>query len=304
MTTIPNIFEFKSYAPIENILIIGCGGTGAYVISHLSRLLGILNKNNKKMGIENISLFLADGDMVESKNLGRQHFIISDVGKNKASALAERYSNAFGIEINVIPNDIEKLSDFSFLLKMKKNSASGDLVVGCVDNNASRKVINEWFCCDKNNDVDISWRPRFWIDCGNEEKSGQVICGYNPPARGSYGSYKLCPRTFTIDPAALLPAGEFSLPSVAEIYPEIMSGESKLNSELSCAERAISAPQNMQTNVTASTLALNYIQKIILGQGIKSHGVEFSIDNSFTTKFNTPDSFNVISTSRRRSWEK
>lgn len=290
---LPLFVELSGYPKAENVLIMGCGGTGAYIVAHLSRLISVLNQKRQKDN--QIVLFLADGDTVEVKNLTRQHFISSDISKNKAAVLAERYSNAFGIEICVIPKDIEKIEDFSFLESNRRRTEDADLIVGCVDNNATRKLIYSWFGGNENGES-YSWRPKFWIDCGNEERAGQVICGYAPPSRGSYCSVKSNPTSGT--------AGEFSLPCVAECYPEIMNGDNKFNSALSCAERAASAPQNMQTNVTAATIALNYIQKLLIGEGLKSHGVEFSIDNSFTTKLNTVENLSLVSTQRKRYWEK
>lgn len=290
---LPSISTLLNYPRAESVLIIGCGGTGAYVVAHLSRLISVLNK---KWGQDNkIDLFLADGDIVEDKNLARQHFISCDISKNKAAVLAERYSNAFGIEIGVIPSDMEKIEDFGFFTEHRKRAEASDLVVGCVDNNATRKLLYEWFNGKNESDEGYTYHSRFWIDCGNEERAGQVICGYMPPTRGSYSSVKIHPKTGK--------EGEFSLPCVVDCYPEIISAESKFNSSLSCAERAISAPQNMQTNVTAATIALNYIQKVLIGESLKSHGVEFSIDNSFNTKLNTLDNLAFVPTQRRRYWE-
>ena len=65
------------------IVMIGAGGTGGHIVPHLYRLLHTLDRP--------VEVILADGDMVEKKNLVRQNFIASDLGKNKAQALAERY---------------------------------------------------------------------------------------------------------------------------------------------------------------------------------------------------------------------
>ena len=285
MTTLPRIFELNNYQRVNNIIIVGCGGTGAYIVAHLSRFISVL----KEEKAQDIMLTLADGDSVEIKNLKRQHFVKSDVSKNKALALAERYSGAFGIEINIIPKDIETLDDLDVFDKFGSSSWS-NLIIGCVDNNASRKVINSWFLRDDR-------KSKFWIDSGNEDRAGQVICGYSQSSTNNY--------TLKINPlrANSTLVGEFSLPSVAEKYPEILE-DSKFNSQLSCADRAISAPQNIQTNITAATLALNYIQKIILGTSLKSFGVEFSIDNSFTTLFNIEENLKLVKDDRKYYWEK
>jgi hypothetical protein len=97
----------------------------------------------------------------------------------------------------------------------------------------------------------------------------------------------------------------FSLPTVTEVYPEVLKNdEAKFNSQLSCAELAASAPQNMMTNITASSVVLNFAQKILRGKALLAHGVVFSVDNSFRTMLNTPENLAKVNPDRRRHWEK
>lgn len=273
--SLPTIFSLKRYPRPGYILVIGCGGTGAFVIANLSRFLSVFNNYRQP------NFCIADGDIVEKKNLLRQHFISNDIGRNKAEVLAERYSAAFGIQINVIASNIEKLEDFPI---------SSGLIIGCVDNNASRQLIYKKYflsqCCD----------TTFWIDSGNEEINGQVICGLSLP------SYK-CGGINTQTQKEII-EGIFSLPCVVELYPDILKDKSKFNSELSCAERADSAPQNMMTNVTAATLVMNYAQSIISGLPLTSHGVEFSIKNNFRTYFNTKENLSKVGINRRMEIER
>lgn len=81
------------------IMIIGAGGTGGYVIPHLYR---IAQASGRKCRV-----IIADGDIVEPKNLVRQNFAQCDIGENKAAVMAERYSDVFGIETEYIPEYIE-----------------------------------------------------------------------------------------------------------------------------------------------------------------------------------------------------
>ena len=289
--TLPTIYTLHKYAPVDGVFVIGCGGTGAYTISYLARYISALPKRN-------IKLILADGDKVEEKNLKRQHFISSDIGRNKAEVLAERYSGAFGIEIIVMPEDIENVKKFDVLNKM---GLASQLVIGCVDNNASRKIIYDWFINADNKYID-----KFWIDSGNEEISGQVICGYTPNQGSYYDLVKVGGKAkgYYAGKPAVDNVGLFSLPCAMEVYPELMKLEDKFNSKLSCAERAISAPQNIQTNITASTIIMNFAQKVINGDPLKSFGVEFSINNAFTTKHNTLENLSVVNKDRKAYWER
>jgi len=271
----PNLLEINemgTYSVPNRILVIGCGGTGAYVIGHIARLISVLNCEDGYRG-QRFELVVADGDKVEQKNLERQHFIGRDLDRNKAEVLAERYSAAFGIKIMALPSYLEHFRMIT--------AHTPTMVIGCVDNDASRRTVNGWFL---NQD---SWTGLFWIDSGNEESSGQVICGYRPPHHPPYDNQKKA----------------FSLPSVAEVYPTVLDEGTKFNSQLSCAELAQSAPQNMMTNITAASLVLNFAQKILRGKPLSTHGVLFSIDNSFRTLLNTPDNLSKVDKGRRRRWE-
>ena len=81
--------RFRTDCPVH-IVMLGCSGTGGHIAPHLYRLLHALFRPSK--------VILCDGDIVEKKNLVRQNFIASDLGKNKAEVLATRYSGAFVME--------------------------------------------------------------------------------------------------------------------------------------------------------------------------------------------------------------
>ena len=104
--SLPDIWHLEEYGQLSNVLVIGCGGTGGHLIPNLARAISVVNKlaNGDR---ERLNLIIADGDIVEHKNLVRQHFINRDLAKNKAEVLAERYSAAFGMEIGAISKDIE-----------------------------------------------------------------------------------------------------------------------------------------------------------------------------------------------------
>jgi hypothetical protein len=142
-----------------------------------------------------------------------------------------------------------------------------------------------------------SYKPRFWIDSGNEETAGQIVCGFRPNDREYYEIIKPQPNQ-------KVRSGQFSIPCAMETYPDLLNAESRFNSELSCAERAVSAPQNMQTNVTAATLIMNFAQKIIMRNELKSFAVEFSIHNVFNTRHLTLENLSLVSADRKAYWEK
>lgn len=278
------IYALSDFQQARSVLVIGCGGTGGHLIPHLARYIKV---NNERF--PEIKLFLADGDFVEEKNLKRQHFIESDVSKNKAVVMAERYSSAFGLEIVAIPNDLESVKQIEDIFNFHMIPYDfSELLISCVDNNASRKIAYDWFIKDIKG-------AKFWIDSGNEERAGQVVCGHTP-----YG-YR---NSVKAGPYIGIRQGVFSMPCVMDCYPDLIKDDGGFNSQLSCADRSISTPQNMQANVSAATIIMNYARKIIDKEIIRSHGVEFSIDNVYNTKTNTEENLNKVPHERKRFWEK
>ena len=152
------------------IVVIGAGGTGGYVIPHLYRIAYASGRPCR--------IIIADGDIVEQKNLIRQNFAECDIGENKAQVMAERYSEVFGIETEYIPDFIENEQQLFELLRFESSGRSSNkpisILIGAVDNNRSRIMCNNVF--KKLDDI-------IYIDSGNGEFTGQVICGVKMSGR-------------------------------------------------------------------------------------------------------------------------
>ena len=213
------MMRFPVDRPIH-IVMIGCGGTGGHIAPHLYRLRHALFRPSK--------VILCDGDIVEKKNLVRQNFIASDLGKNKAEVLAARYAGAFGMETCFIDHFIESEQQLKVLLEPdRKNSLV--ILIGAVDNNRSRQLCNSVFC---------QARDLIYIDSGNGLANGQVVCGVRKGGR-------------TVQKP------------VARFYPDILDPTDKFPSELSCAEASVSAPQAITANIMAATLVLCMLYNIL-----------------------------------------
>jgi len=132
--------------------ILGCGGTGSYVVPNVLRLLQEKNIKSK--------LRLIDGDVVEARNIPRQNFCYADIGKNKAAVLAERYAEAFGIPIEVYCKRLVTETYANLFAEV-------ELWIVCVDNNVTRRLM-----------CNTSVRTRRVLDVGNELKYGQVFFHY------------------------------------------------------------------------------------------------------------------------------
>ena len=228
--------KFSKGAPVK-IIILGAGGTGGYVLQHVYRLAYASQRK--------VRVIVCDGDKVELPNLIRQNFIMQDVGANKASVLSARYSSAFGIETEYIPDFVEsteQLNDLVYPDITRSREPQNVILIGAVDNNKSRQLCHEVFYQSKD---------LIYIDSGNGETNGQVVCGVRKNNRTVFKP-------------------------VCGIYPDMLKDEDKFPSELSCGERSVSEPQTIMANLTASTVVLAFLYSLLIDGEIKTRYVTFS----------------------------
>lgn len=105
---------------LGNIIVVGCGGIGSYLVPPLSRvaMYGVRPKP---------AMLLFDGDTVEHKNLQRQQFIEEHVGHAKVD-----------IACAMCPDDMDVRAIREYLhegMELPPNS----VILVCVDNHAARK---------------------------------------------------------------------------------------------------------------------------------------------------------------------
>lgn len=107
---------------ITKIAVVGCGGIAVNLVPALSRLYDVV---------------LVDGDKYEPKNVERQFPALHST-ENKAKVLAGM----------VAPNTLKKVEYIEGFVKdalitNKPEWKGVDLIIGCVDNNSSRKILIE-----------------------------------------------------------------------------------------------------------------------------------------------------------------
>lgn len=131
----------------------GAGGTGARIAPGIAKLLR-----------PGDAYHIYDPDTVETKNLLRQHFIASDVGRNKAELVADRALVAArpGVTIQGHPEPVGEMSV----------PAPGYplILIGAVDSWGGRAALHE---------IMHAYRPALYIDAGNEFRAGQVAMATN-----------------------------------------------------------------------------------------------------------------------------
>ena len=228
--------KFSLERPVK-IVMLGAGGTGGYAAPHIYRLIHTLNRP--------AHFLVADGDIVEEKNLVRQNFIHADLGRNKAAVMAERYASAFGMEIAYLPEFIENEDALAALTAPDYSRKELAILIGAVDNNRSRQMCHEAF---------MRAKELVYIDSGNGEHTGQVVCGIRRNGRTYYKP-------------------------VGTRYPDVLEDTDKFPTELSCAEAAVSAPQSVVANVMAATAVLSYLYDMLVLGDITVRNVTFSTKN-------------------------
>ena len=169
----------------------------------------------------------------------RQNFIPADLGENKAQVLAERYSAVFGMETEYLPMFVEDEERLKALLEPRvwrdpyyppREIAREQVVlIGAVDNNRSRQLCHRVF---------YQSRELIYIDSGNGEHTGQVVCGVRSGGRTIYRP-------------------------VGSVYPDVLKETDKFPTELSCAEASLSAPQSIAANITAATAVVDILYNIL-----------------------------------------
>lgn len=247
-------FEVPAQFRLDNerlhVIIIGLGGTGGYLFPNIARVIYQLNQEGRK----DILLTAVDGDIIENKNVNRQNFFLPDVGKNKADLMTNRHGRLFGQQYGTVKSyieDEETLEDIIF------QDDRFPVIVSCVDNHKTRQLIHRVY--------DKHPAKMLWVDSGNEQFTGQVVVGYNSTEKLNADSPKH--------------PHKFFMPSITQVYPEIIEAESRFNSEVSCDEMAVDNIQNIAANITAATQLFVQLN-ILLGdneqQGyLTTHMVDF-----------------------------
>ncbi len=141
-----------------SLLVLGAGGTGTYFLKEFSRFIA---GNPLKKRICSMTIF--DGDIVEEKNLSRQAFDETDLGMNKASAMADALYSAFNVKWSAVGEYVLRSEQLS------TNIICVPIIVGCVDNHACRLVCEEFFA---------SKQTCFYLDSANEYDTGEVVFAY------------------------------------------------------------------------------------------------------------------------------
>lgn len=238
--------------------VVGCGGTGSFLVQLLCRVLQHLSHQGK-----HASLVLVDPDQVEAKNLTRQCFCQAEVGLNKAEALAARYGLAFGLPIRAIAQPFKP--DM-----VARNYNTLTVLMGCVDNAKARASLAKAleFNYDRSPKV-------WWIDGGNGDRFGQVLIGSSlSKVQKDYEFSEL---------------GCIWLPAPSVQAPELLISRPEEHSDnwLSCAELAMLNAQGLMVNPQTAVLMAEVALELV-SACLKRFAVCFDLaSGAMTSKYTT-----------------
>lgn len=238
------------------IVLVGAGGTGARIMPPLMQML----RQGDRVAI-------VDHDIVEDRNLMRQHFVSRDIGQHKASVLAQRYNKPGRVETHAFTGALsvenapaymgEMLTAIGLTSRVARQQI-GTVFIGAVDNAAARKAINEAaeYCASQYGG------PVGWIDVGNETRGGQVIMSLRNWLTRVRADGKDADGQWQVD-------GMAAMPQLLQAPAEDTE---------SCGTRI--DLQTVQVNHLSAACALNCLSWLMLGIPYTNVGAFFSTLNS------------------------
>lgn len=260
---IPGIEVNGSIEFPKQIFIIGAGGTGGWF---LPKFVKTLNDSFPLSGtftneLNKIKVILVDGDTVEDKNLIRQNFVKTDIGKNKAKILAGRYAphlndnvslsyvDKYITDTNLYPISDDRAKEYYLELNSvfennAINKRESVLIINLIDNGVTRKCIHSYA---SNNDN----RKIYLIDVANDRYNGQL----NFSDYTSYNMFNLASSYYV------------------DNFDQINLNDSV--SVFSCADADATEDQLFSANDMAATVLATYINNWINDGYLKYNSVKF-----------------------------
>ncbi len=247
------------------LTIVGCGGTGGFVVRDACRLLWGLKRARHAAHAEPgfahpafgglppedvPEVLLCDQDVVERPNVVRQDFLPADVGRPKALVLAERMAGAYALPVCAYPRYVKDTTPLETLVP------EGAVVVGCVDNAATRRVLHEKLS---------AYRDVVYIDAGNGAVRPAAVTGGGRPSRADLARERESGWSGQVV-CGVRKGGETIIPFPADVMPDLIEGEGPedlVPDEVPCNRVAVSHPQRFLTNRRAATVITEYLGPLL-----------------------------------------
>jgi hypothetical protein len=258
---VPWSFPPSRFDPVH-FLVVGTGGTGGYVIQYLCRLQYALQQQETPFPI---TLTVMDGDVVEAGNLLRQHFLPQDVGRPKATVLAQRFGAVYHLPVFAVPHYLATVDGLDSFLHspahghFTPSSHPWDVIIGCVDNHATRQLLDQIF---------HRLAHLIYLDAGNDgvDPSDDPADRETVQASG-YGGHVV---------VGVKQRGRVLLPPVGTVYPDILTDTRSALPGQACGQQAVSQPQRMLTNVWAAMTVMSAVNTLLTDHQVLWHVANFN----------------------------
>jgi PRTRC genetic system ThiF family protein len=190
-----------------------------------------------------LDVSLVDGDRISPTNCVRQPFCENEIGLFKSTVLATRINLFYGLGWRAYPR---------FMDENWRDET--DILVSCVDTRKARKMLMRtaaYQAC------------HYWLDIGNNAATGQFVLGQPANRRN--------------------PACSSRLPTVAELFPEIVDPELDRKDSLpSCSAVEALTRQEPFINQSLANLALAMLARLFRHGRLSYHGAFVNLAGGLT----------------------
>ena len=222
------------------VLVVGCGGNGSAITAGLPYLHQAMLVHGHCGGLD---VTLMDGDMVSAANCVRQPFSHAEIGHSKAVILVSRVNLFWGLNWHAVPEHF----------CAGANVDRVDILIGCVDSRAARRIIAEKVTGRRSN-------VSYWLDLGNHSTGGQFVLGQPWNWQNKRSATRL--RT------------------VAELFPELTEPSLDNDGQPSCSAIEALERQEPFVNATLANHALALLARLFRHGSITHHGAFVNVAGS------------------------
>lgn len=180
-----------------------------------------------------LAVMVIDPDTVSETNCVRQPFCRTEIGLSKAVVLIHRINSFWGLTWRARQTEIQQIA----------NNTEIDFVIGCVDTRKARRAIDRWV---------RKARVLYWLDLGNSASSGQFVLGQPDNAVNRRKKNRL--------------------PTVAEMFPEILSGDDRKDTDPACSAAEALTRQEPFINQNLACQALAMLTQLLRHGCLSHHG--------------------------------
>ena len=218
---------FNPHQQLTDIVLVGLGGTGSQWARSICRIVWDLRRRRQHVP----TIHFVDPDKIDESNVGRQMFVIQEIGQYKAEVLARRFNLAMGLNIvwHNEPFDAKQHC-----------GRYGSVLCGAVDNHLARREL-------------AKAANAIWIDSGNHQASGDVCIGNS-------SDVKLIRQHVRKDEFDYLPNAALLFPALLEPDPEESTAPGPA---ASCATLVEQGSQRLLINDLMGSIAAEYTYKLL-----------------------------------------